>query len=153
SQCEESDIDIVVAASRDAIVMVEGGGLEISERELADALEFAHTTAQPVLDLIEELRAVVGKAKSEFTAPKLPDDLAKRVSEPVDDAIMESALITDKHQRYAGYREAKARMLETLPGEIGEERYLEHEKLLKAEFDERKYELVRSYVLTNKKRI
>src|SRR5690606_7921135 len=39
SQCEESDIDIVVAASRDAIVMVEGGGLEISERELADALE------------------------------------------------------------------------------------------------------------------
>ena len=59
-QREKSDLDFVVAVSRDAIVMVEGGADQISEEMTVDALFFAHQAAQPVLDLIEKLRAAVG---------------------------------------------------------------------------------------------
>jgi hypothetical protein len=58
-----------VACSRDAIVMVEGGGAEVSEDVIIDALMFAHKEAQPLLDLQEKLRAAVGKPKREFTPP------------------------------------------------------------------------------------
>jgi polyribonucleotide nucleotidyltransferase len=153
TQLESSDIDIIVACSRDAIVMVEGGGQEVSERELADALEFAHKSAQPVLDLIEQLRAAVGKAKMAFTPPALDDKIKARIAELVDGPILDASLIRDKHARYAGYDVAKTKMVETLTAELGEEVFTLHEKLIKAEFGERKYEVVRSYVLGQKKRI
>ena len=63
-----SDIDLVVAASKDAIVMVEGGAAEASEADIVEALMFAHREAQPVLALIEKLRAAVGKPKRVVTA-------------------------------------------------------------------------------------
>ena len=133
--------------------MVEGGGLEVSERELADALEFAHKSAQPVVDLIEEMRAVVGKPKIEFVAAKLDDDLDKRVHALVDSKLLDCALIREKHARYGAYGELKTSMLETIAGEIGEERFAENEKLLKQAFDTCKYNVVRGYVLGEKKRI
>ncbi|MCA9622453.1 MAG: polyribonucleotide nucleotidyltransferase, partial [Myxococcales bacterium] len=153
AQLETSDMDVIIACSRDAIVMVEGGGLEISEGELADALEFGHEAAQPVLDLVDEMRAVVGKDKMEFQAPALDAALAKRVSEIVDGEMMNAAQIRDKHQRYAAYDVLKTKMVDTLKAELGEEKYGEHEKLIKEEFGNRKYELVRDFVLTEKKRI
>jgi polyribonucleotide nucleotidyltransferase len=152
-QLEISDIDIIVACSRDAIVMVEGGGNEIGERELADALEFAHKSAQPVIDLIEEMRAVVGKPKIEFVRPVLAADLKARVSALVDADLLAAARIKEKHARYDRYSEIKAKMVATLQAELGAEAFAEHEKLLKAELDSRKYELVRGMVLNEKMRI
>ncbi|MFN9943542.1 MAG: polyribonucleotide nucleotidyltransferase, partial [bacterium] len=62
-QRTQSDLDIVVAASKDAIVMVEGTGDEVPEDEFLDALLFAHKAAQSVIALQEQLRAAVGKKK------------------------------------------------------------------------------------------
>src|SRR5271166_6114113 len=70
-QQAKGDIDMVVSASKDAIVMVEGGAAEASESDVIDALMFAHRTAQPVIDLIERIRAAVGKPKKEFKAAEL----------------------------------------------------------------------------------
>src|SRR5581483_5997108 len=61
AQSEQSELDLVVAATRDAIVMVEGGAAQLSEEVMIDALLFAHQACQPILDLIEKLRAAVGK--------------------------------------------------------------------------------------------
>ena len=61
---EKSDLDFVVACSRDAIVMVEGGADEVSEEVIIDALMFAHRSAQPLIDLQEKLRAAVGKRQA-----------------------------------------------------------------------------------------
>ncbi len=63
---EKSDIDIIVAASRDAIMMVEGEMREVPEKDIIDALMFAHEAAQPLIDLQEKLRAAVGKEKRVF---------------------------------------------------------------------------------------
>jgi len=66
----KSDLDLVVAASRDAIVMVEGGADEISEEDMIEALMFAHRSVQPALELQERLREAIGKPKRAFAAKK-----------------------------------------------------------------------------------
>ena len=114
---------------------------------------FAHKAAQPILELIEKLRAAIGKPKNVFTPKKLDEKIGKRVSELVDAKIIEASLIKDKHKRYAGYKAAKDLMVTTLTAEIGAEAFAASEKLIKGEFDERKYEVVRNYMLTEKKRI
>ncbi len=69
AQRAEADLDIVLAASRDAVVMVEGGGKEISEDVMVDALLFGQAAVQPLLDAQDRLAAAVGKAKRAFEPP------------------------------------------------------------------------------------
>lgn len=56
SQVQEGDVSLVVAGSREAVVMVEGGGNELSEEDLLEAIFFGHQSLQPLLDLQEELK-------------------------------------------------------------------------------------------------
>ncbi len=56
SQLKESDVNLIVAGSREGVVMVEGGGQEISEEELLEAIFFGHRSLQPILDIQEELK-------------------------------------------------------------------------------------------------
>ena len=152
-QQSQSDLDMIVACSKDAIVMVEGGAAEASETDVIDALWFAHRAAQPVIELIEKLRAAVGKPKKPFEPKKLDAAIAQKIASIVDKPIIESSLIKDKKQRYTGYKTAKDAMVAALTAELGPEKFLENEKLIKAEFEERKYVVVREYVLREKKRI
>ena len=152
-QSEAADIDVTVACSKDAIVMVEGGADEVSETDLIDALYFAHETAQPILELIEKIRAAVGKPKREFTAPKLPGEVAQRISALVDQELRQACVVREKKARYEGYSAIKQRLAETLLGELGEERYKELEKLIKGEFEGRKAFVVRQMVLDERRRI
>jgi polyribonucleotide nucleotidyltransferase len=63
SQLAESDIDLVVAGTRDAIMMVEAGASIVSEDDMAEAILFGHSALQPLIDLQEQLREAVGKPK------------------------------------------------------------------------------------------
>ncbi|WP_437892814.1 polyribonucleotide nucleotidyltransferase [Sorangium sp. So ce124] len=150
---ERCDIDLVVACSRDAIVMVEGGAAEATETEIIDALMFAHETAQPVLDLIEKMRAAVGKSKREFVAPALPEEIKRRVAQIVDEDLKAATKVTDKKARYDGYSSLKKKLTETLNAELGAEKLLPLQGLVKAEFEERKAHVVRTYVIEEGKRI
>ncbi len=152
-QIAASDLDMVVACTKSAIVMVEGGCAEVSEKELIDALFFAHEAAKPILALLDKLRTAIGKEKRPFTPPTLPAEIAKRVSEICDKEIITSSLIKEKKVRYDGYKATKDKMVATLTAELGAEKFAANEKLIKAEFDERKYHVVREYVLSENKRI
>jgi polyribonucleotide nucleotidyltransferase len=148
-----ADIDMVVACSKDAIVMVEGGAAEASEAAVIDALMFAHKAAQPILEVIEKIRAAVGKPKRAFEPKTLDGAIKSRIKDLVDAKIIECSLIKDKHLRYGGYKTAKTAMVETLTKELGEAKVKENEKLIKDEFEDRKYNVVREYVLSQNKRI
>jgi polyribonucleotide nucleotidyltransferase len=152
-QQAEADIDMVVACSKDAIVMVEGGAAEATEKDLIDALFFAFEGAQPIIALIDKMRTAIGKPKRPFEPKKLPAEVSSLIPALVDKQIIESSLIKDKAKRYGGYKAAKNAMVEALTAKLGAEKFLEHEKLIKAEFEERKYVVVREYVLTERKRI
>jgi len=152
-QTEASDIDLVVAVSKDAIVMVEGGADEATETDLIDALMFAHQQGQLVIQLIERIRAAVGKPKRAFTVDKIPTDVASRVAELVDGGIREACVIREKHARYDAYSALKKKLVETLTGELGAERFETLAKLVKEEFENRKAHVVRSMVLDTGRRI
>ncbi|MCU0483585.1 MAG: polyribonucleotide nucleotidyltransferase, partial [Chloroflexi bacterium] len=63
TQLEESELDLVVSGTRDAIMMVEAGARVLSEEVMAEAILFAHRAIQPIIDLQEELARQVGKPK------------------------------------------------------------------------------------------
>jgi polyribonucleotide nucleotidyltransferase len=148
-----SDMDMVVACTKEAIVMVEGGAAEASEAEVIDALYFAHTTAQPILQLIEKMRAAVGREKRIFVPKTLAPEVATRVKDLCDKEILEASLIRDKKKRYDAYKALKDSMVSKLTEELGATGFQAQEKLIKGEFDERKYYVVREYVLSQNKRI
>ena len=153
SDLELCDIDLVVAVSRDAIVMVEGGAAEATENDLVDALMFAHQTGQPIIDLIEKLRAAVGKTKKQFTAPELDATMKARIAELCDGPLAQASRVIDKKARYEGYSTLKKKLVDTLLAELGDVKFLPLHGLIKSEFEERKAHVVRSYVLTEGKRI
>ena len=79
AQSEESDIDLIVAATADAITMVEGGAKGVDEQVLLDALEFAQASIQPMLDAQLNMRAAVGREKMEFTSPATDESVWEKV--------------------------------------------------------------------------
>jgi polyribonucleotide nucleotidyltransferase len=99
---EKSDMDIIVAASKDAIMMVEGELQEMQEDVIIDALFFAHQAVQPLIELQERLRAGNGKEKRPFTPPVADETLAQRVKELAWDRIAEAMGTKDKKARREG---------------------------------------------------
>ena len=99
---EDSEIDMIVAATRDAIVMVEGEMNEVSEAVVVEALLFAHEAVQPLLDLQEKLRAAAGKPKRSYTVPVKDEALFQRVKEIAWSRIQAAMAIREKHARYGG---------------------------------------------------
>jgi polyribonucleotide nucleotidyltransferase len=96
---EESTLDMIVACSRDAIVMVEGEMAEVSESAVIDALMFAHQSAQPIIDLQEKLRAAVGKPKRVHEEKQADKELYERVKQLAWGRVQEAMSIRMKHAR------------------------------------------------------
>lgn len=99
-QRDQADLEFVVAVSRDAIVMVEGGADQVSEEAAVDALFFAHKEAQPVLDLLEKLRAAIGKPKRVFVPPQKDEVLHKKVKEIGAERMRAAVTVREKHKRH-----------------------------------------------------
>ncbi len=119
SQQQECDIVLVVAVSRDAIVMVEGGADQVSENDMIDALMFAKDAAQPLIDLQDRLRKQVGKPKNEFVPPETDAALEAAVFEHAKDSFVAALSILGKHERHAALKAAgratRAALAETYP--------------------------------------
>jgi polyribonucleotide nucleotidyltransferase len=96
---EKSDMDIVVAASKDAIMMVEGEIKELAEDVVIDALLFAHQAVQPLIEVQERLRQANGKDKRPFTPAVVDEDLVARVKELAWDKLAEAMTTKDKKLR------------------------------------------------------
>ena len=152
-QQAKADIDMIVSASKDAIVMVEGGAAEAPEADIIDTLMFAHRTAQPILELIERMRAAVGKPKRVFEKKTLAPEVAALVKDLADKELLASSLILEKKARYDGYKATKTKVVEAVTAKVGAEAFVKIEKLVKEEVEDRKYNVVREYVLGERKRI
>jgi DNA polymerase III epsilon subunit family exonuclease len=85
SDLERSDIDLIVSGTRDAIMMVEAGAQIVPEDIMADAILFGHRALQPLIDIQDEMRAALGKAKSVgYLEPGTGSvlEFVKKVSQP-----------------------------------------------------------------------
>jgi polyribonucleotide nucleotidyltransferase len=148
AQREASELDLTVACSRDAIVMVEGAANHVAEEVLVDALMFAHKAAQPLIDLQDKLRAAVGKPKREFVPPAKDPVLVARVTELAMPKIEAAMAIREKLERYAALDAATVETLETAKVE-----FPEREGEIKEVIESAKKKHLRELVLNTGKRI
>ena len=110
----EADLNLVFAASRDAVVMVEGEAKFVPDAVVAEALEWAHKEITPLLDAQEELRAMLGKEKQSFEVPVPNTELLEKVT-ALSKAELEVALqIPEKMARKDARKAIKEKVLATL---------------------------------------
>jgi polyribonucleotide nucleotidyltransferase len=113
-----ADINIVMACSRDAIVMVEGECDEVSEADLLDAFDFGFASVQPVLEAQLKLASIAGKPKLAFT-PSLPDAGMVALVHSLSEAGLRDALfIKDKQERYAAVGAIRKSVGETVAAQF-----------------------------------
>jgi polyribonucleotide nucleotidyltransferase len=147
-QLEEGDINLVVAGSRDAIVMVEGGGDIVPDAEMLEALFFAHDGLQPILDLQEELQEAVGKTKRPKPVIEVDEALAARVTEVARPLMADALVEPEKMARYAKFDAAKAQTKKTLASE-----FPDRGGEISDAFGKVKYNAVRSMITKDNKRL
>ena len=114
---KKSTLDIIVACSKDAIMMVEGEMHELQEPVIIDALMFALDATRPLIELQEKLRAAVGKPKRTFTPPVTDEELHKRVKELGSEKLAEAMATREKKKRGAAISEVHAEVAAVLCAE------------------------------------
>ena len=148
SQLGDSDMNIIVAGSRDAIVMVEGGASMVPEAVILEALMTAHESLQPLITLQENLRGLVGKPKRAVTAPVVDAELDRRVREAALPEMRTALAKSGKHERYAGLDTARDAVIANV-GDGTPERA----KQVGSLFDKLKKEVVRETIVHEGRRV
>lgn len=118
---KDSDIDLVVAGTSDAIAMVEAGAKMVSESDMLDALDFGHAQIKQINKLQLDLQAKVGKEKVEFVAPEVPADIEARVAAILGNRLSEALAIKEKKARGTMLSELKAEVVAALAEEFPEQ--------------------------------
>lgn len=153
AQMKQSDLDLVVAGTKSAVLMVESEARELSEDQMLGAVLYGHAQQQIVIDNINAFAAAVGNAKQEFVAPAINEELNNALKAGFTDKVSEAYTITVKQDRYARLDEIKNEAIEVLAGDAESEGYAERVDEIKALFEELKYRTVRDNILSGKPRI
>lgn len=157
SDLENADLDIIVAATMDNVMMVEGEAKEVSEKVLIEAIQVGHEAikvqCQAQLDLAEK---VGEKAlnKREVNIPEIPEDTKQLVEKATKDGIYEVAASgLDKTARKEQFRKIIDDLIEKLTEEKGEEWIEEHGGDVKDHYGDFKKQVIRDVVLDEQKRL
>jgi polyribonucleotide nucleotidyltransferase len=147
-ELEKSDIEIIVAGSRDAVIMVEGGAAIVSEEDMLNAVFFGHESIQPILAAQEELRHKVAVTKREIAPVEIDRELESRVRELAYGRIKEAVRVKSKVERHESLSTIKNDVLTSLLPEFeGKEKEI-------AEFiGNFEYDLVREHIIEDGIRI
>jgi len=146
-EVEECDLNLVVAGTDEAVVMVEGEALEIQEEDIIEALSIAHEEIKKICSIQKELRALAGKEKRIVPEKFIDEELKRKVSELSLDRIKEAITIPDKLMRQ--------RKLDEILREIIEQLNKEEEDLtmdIATIFNDIERELVRGMILNENRR-
>lgn len=117
-QLEQSDVDLRIAGTRDAILMVECGANEVDEQTIVAAIEAGHREITPLIDLQDEMRGALGKTKREYTSVGIPENTQAAVRSWLGNQIDEllSAPRT-KAELSSAYEELAAAVVEAVVSE------------------------------------
>ncbi|MES9876184.1 MAG: polyribonucleotide nucleotidyltransferase [Candidatus Sedimenticola sp. 1PA] len=147
---EESDLDLIVSGTADAVLMVESEANELSEEVMLGAVLFGHEQMQVVIQAINELAAEVNKPVFEYTVPEENTSLAETVTSVAGGAMAEAYTTADKMERYGKVDAVVADAVEKIcSGDDAE--YTEAE--VKGALDKLKKRTVRGRILAGEPRI
>ncbi|MBW1972110.1 MAG: polyribonucleotide nucleotidyltransferase [Deltaproteobacteria bacterium] len=148
SQIENSELDIIVAGTKDAILMVEGEANMLKEEEVLDAIIFGHEAMQKIIDLQLELKEKYGKPKRIFVEPQIDPNLKEKATPLLEKVIKKLFSIPVKRERRIKKRELFNKVLEDL--EVEDEDQI---KDIKELYEEIERKVIRDMVINEGKRI
>tara|TARA_B100000678_G_scaffold126803_1_gene106178 strand:- start:498 stop:2807 length:2310 start_codon:yes stop_codon:yes gene_type:complete len=146
--CKEGDLDLVVAATQDAVMMVESEAKELSEDEMLGAVMFAHDASKKVIGAIIDLAEQAAKEPWELAEQGDSSALKKKIKDLVGKDIAAAYKLTDKSERSAALNEARAKVKQAFADADGQEQMTAGKMVKKLEA-----EIVRTAILKDGKRI
>jgi polyribonucleotide nucleotidyltransferase len=153
----ETDLEIFIAGTKNAIMMVEGGAREALEKDVLEAIVTGHNEIKKVCAIVEELVKLAGKKKRAFTPAPVDADVKTQVEKLATAGIKKSLHTKEKAARYELADEAKAATLKAIvPDSLKESDPTKAGKLtaeVKTQFELLQYNLMREMILGDKMRI
>jgi len=143
AQLEESDLNIVVAGTRERIIMLEGGADEVVEEVVAEAISFGHKELIRIIDVIEELGEKYGPGKGEFDVFKVDSSLKDKIYPFVRDKIIQLNHTGDKEER----KQLREEIIQEAVAQFVEELGEDEEPLIKAAVEEIEHDELHRQVL------
>ncbi|MHC4871681.1 MAG: polyribonucleotide nucleotidyltransferase [Planctomycetota bacterium] len=150
SQKLESNLDLVIAGTAEAVTMVEAGGDEISEDRMIEALEFGHAAIKEICAMIAELQEKAGKEKMEFSPPE-KGDVFNAIHDRAKEDLIKALLTPGKFNRSDAAKEVKKAVIEEFVKEDEEGGLTEGE--FEAIWEDVTEKIVRKYMVESQKRI
>ncbi len=151
TELETSDLDLIVAGTANAVLMVESEAKLLSEDVMLGAVTFGHRELQKVINAINELTVEVGTKPSSWTAPAKNEAMISALKEAIGDKLAEAFQVRDKLQRRDAISAIKADIMQSLAGRAEAEKWVAAD--LGKEFGELEYRTLRDSVLATKVRI
>ena len=157
SQMEESKLDLIVVGTKQAIAMVEAGANEVTEQIMVEALELAHQSIQPIIELQEQMAREIGKPKREVDLAQTDTALIDRVQAQIKDRLLEilSKPYT-KENLYGGISDLKKALVEEMTADKAEEltetEYKALKKTVGNAFEEAEKSIIREKILNERVR-
>jgi polyribonucleotide nucleotidyltransferase len=150
---DKSRLDLVVAGTRDAVLMVEAGAHELTEDELLDAVIAGHQMCQQICDLQEQLQQQVGRAKREFIAPVKDTSLRDSIVTYMGDRLRTAVNNPDKHARQDATAALKSEVLAEFTKDSTEAEQASRHKAVDKTFEALLKDQVRSTILEGGARV
>src|SRR2546430_5319849 len=148
----DSPLDLVVAGTEDAILMVEAGAQEVSEAEILDALDIAHGEIKKLCAAQRELQEKAGKPKDEVEVPQVDAALLEQIRERFGSSLDEATQVEDKLERQEATKRVEEEVLEAFAGEPESEEDREHRAPAQLAFDKLEQDVIRRRIAVEKKR-
>jgi polyribonucleotide nucleotidyltransferase len=150
---EELELDLIVAGTDEAILMVEAGATGVTEAEILDALDIAHAEIKKLCGAMEELQQKAGKEKLEIEAPKISESLLDEIRGSHGQALVDAIATEGKLERYEAIDKVKDEVVGHYAaahedGEVDDERVSE----VKAAIDSIEKDTIRKAIAVDKKR-
>ena len=145
-QIMQSDIDMIVAGSKDAVVMVEGGSNEVSEQDMIDAIANAHSAIQTIIAAQNELVKLAGKTRWEVIPPPVDTELVEKVHSMGKQLIKDAIRIPEKLKRYEALSKVKEEVISALVPADAEDADERKDKV-KAIYESLKSQVMRNMIL------
>jgi polyribonucleotide nucleotidyltransferase len=151
-QLLESDLDLVVSGTEEAILMVEAGANEVPEAEILDALDIAHSEIKKLCGAQRELAEKAGKPKMEIEAPQVDEDLARQIADSHGAALDQATQVEDKLERQDATKAVEEAVLEQYSGDPTAETYADFRQKAQLAFDALEKKIIRERIAVQKKR-
>src|ERR671930_889118 len=149
---ENTDLDLIVAGTEDAILMVEAGANEIPEAEILDALDIAHGAIKKLCAAQRELAEKAGKPKVEVELPKVDEGFLAGVKETHYAALDVATQVEDKLARRDACKAVEAEVIAQHAGDPESEGYEERRAAVQMAFDALEKQIIRERIAVHKKR-